>query len=431
MAIGEFQVTLRRSADENLPAVAEAASFSSDAGSIAHGKLSSAARLNAHGESKAESSMTRRAISECNAGHVAARPLNHRARFCNRRLQKFEFRISFCDCRRVTLGRLAFSTCILVMVSVTTICSVSQGDDIHFERGESQLKILVGDKHFATYVFRDPKISRPYFAHVHAPNGVQVTRNHPPQPGDAQDHGDYHPGLWMAFGDVDGHDYWRLKARVVHERIDALVTTEPNHGWFVVQNKYLSTDGQRVVCQERCRFDIYANTVGYLLVWDSQFSVAEKDFYFGDQEEMGLGVRVATPIAVDRQQGGQIVDSQGRHNGKEVWGKQADWCDYHGPVNGHKGDGHKVGVMIMPDPENFRASWWHARDYGFVAANPFGVNAFTDGAKSRVYVRKDKPLRLRYGVLIHDDNVATDAQRQSAYRDFCEVVSDKSERASY
>ena len=36
---------LRRLADENLPAVAEAASFSSDAGSIAHGKLSPAAHL--------------------------------------------------------------------------------------------------------------------------------------------------------------------------------------------------------------------------------------------------------------------------------------------------------------------------------------------------------------------------------------------------
>ena len=36
---------LRRSTDENLPAVAEAASFSFDAGSIAHGKLSPAARL--------------------------------------------------------------------------------------------------------------------------------------------------------------------------------------------------------------------------------------------------------------------------------------------------------------------------------------------------------------------------------------------------
>ncbi len=292
---------------------------------------------------------------------------------------------------------------------------MSRADAIRIEYRESQLKIVVGDNHFATYVYRDPKISRPYFAHVHTPQGIQVTRNHPPQPGDAQDHADYHPGLWMAFGDIDGHDYWRLKARVVQDRIEAIATTEPNHGWFVVRNNYLSADGKRTVCRERCRFDIYAKPAGYLLVWDSQFTVAEDDFYFGDQEEMGLGVRVATPLAVDRELGGQIIDSQGRRNGKEVWGQQADWCDYHGKV-----DGREVGVMVMPDPANFRASWWHARDYGFIAANPFGVSAFTGGAKSRVFVSKEKPLRLRYGVLIHDG--ATETQRRSAYEDFCEMV---------
>jgi hypothetical protein len=218
----------------------------------------------------------------------------------------------------------------------------------------------------------------------------------------------------MAFGDIDGHDYWRLKARVVQERIAAIGTTKPNHAWFVARNNYLSTDGKRIVCHERCRFDIYAKPAGYLLVWDSEFTAGENDYYFGDQEEMGLGVRVATPLAVDRLLGGQIIDSQGRQNGKEVWGQQADWCDYHGNV-----DGREAGVLIMSDPANFRASWWHARDYGFVAANPFGVNAFTGDTKSRVFVRKNEPLRLRYGVLIHDDKVVTQAQRRAVYEDFC------------
>ena len=64
-----------------------------------------------------------------------------------------------------------------------------------------------------------------------------------------------------------------------------------------------------------------------------------KAFTFGDQEEMGLGIRVATDHAVTN--GGVITSSDGRKNEKQVWGRQADWCDYSG-----KG----VGVMLMPDP---------------------------------------------------------------------------------
>lgn len=70
-----------------------------------------------------------------------------------------------------------------------------------------------------TYVFRDDKILRPYFANVHAPGGIQVTRNHPPVAGaDPTDHDTMHPGVWLAFGDLSGQDFWRNKARVVHVR---------------------------------------------------------------------------------------------------------------------------------------------------------------------------------------------------------------------
>ena len=72
---------------------------------------------------------------------------------------------------------------------------------------------------------------------------------------------------------------------------------------------------------------------------------------------MGLGVRVTTPIAV--KQGGTMLDAMGRRNEHEVWGNAADWCDYSGTV-----DGRHAGITIMCDPQNFRPSWLHARDYG-------------------------------------------------------------------
>ena len=61
---------------------------------------------------------------------------------------------------------------------------------------------------------------------------------------------------------------------------------------------------------------IFVRPSAYLLEWTSVFRSANGDFTFGDQQEMGLGVRLATPLAVVK--GGEITDSQGRKNGKQI-----------------------------------------------------------------------------------------------------------------
>jgi hypothetical protein len=120
---------------------------------------------------------------------------------------------------------------------------------------------------------------------------------------------------------------------------------------------------------------------------------------------MGLGIRLATPLAVAN--GGRIIDSEGRRDEAQVWGKTAQWCAYSGEV-----DGKPVGIALMPDPANFRRCWFHARDYGLLAANPFGRNAFMGGEKSRVVVPRRTTLRLRYGLLVFDGSPDLD----DAYR---------------
>jgi Family of unknown function (DUF6807) len=292
-----------------------------------------------------------------------------------------------------------------VVLGVLVALPVAHADEtVSFVPGADSLQIRVSGQPFATYVFRDEKILRPYLAHVRAPNGTQVTRNHPPIEGtDATDHDTFHPGIWLAFGDLSGADFWRNKATVKHVEFIEQPTADRDGGQFAVKNRYAS--GGKVICDEICRITIRARPAGYLLLWDSQFTGPD-DFYFGDQEEMGLGVRVATPLAVKN--GGQMTNSDGLENEKQIWGKQADWCDYSGTI-----DGRPLGILLVPDPRNFRRSWFHARDYGFLAANPFGRNAFTGGAKSKVNVPRGQSLRLRYAVLVHSGPI----DLQAAYRE--------------
>jgi hypothetical protein len=178
-------------------------------------------------------------------------------------------------------------------------------------------------------VFSDKQISRPYFMNAHAPGGVQVTRNHPPIKGkDLTDHETLHPGLFMAFMNLNGQDFWRNKAKVVHERFVEKPAGGREQARFAVENRYVVADGKQVVCRETARFTFLLRPAGYLLIWDSTFQ-SDSEFYFADDKGMGLGVRVATPINVER--GGTILDAAGRRNEREVMGKSADWCDYAGP----------------------------------------------------------------------------------------------------
>ena len=187
--------------------------------------------------------------------------------------------------------------------------------DVAFEQQPGKIVVTVGNQPVATYVYADDTIPRPYFAHVHGPGGIQLTRNFPPIEGqDATDHATMHPGIWMAFGDLGGTDIWRNKGRVVHEQFVEPPAGSPGKGTFSVRNRYETADGG-LVCHEVCRRTVLVRPSGYFLLWDSTFS-ADREFYFGDQEEMGLGLRMATSIAVKSRKGGRILDSEGRKERK-------------------------------------------------------------------------------------------------------------------
>lgn len=313
-------------------------------------------------------------------------------------------------CRHAPLG---------LALPLAFLLSQARGESsaVNFSQQEHAVQIRVGDNPIATYVYDDSRIPRPYLCNVYAPGGIQVTRNHPPRKGvDTTDHRSLHPGIWMAFGDLSGADNWRNRDHVLHDGFVEKPTGGPGRGTFAVRNLYLKgNDPTKALCREVCRLTLLVRPSGYLLFWDSTFQPMAENVAFGDQEEMGLGVRVASPIMVRR--GGRILNSNDQVNEKQAWGRTADWCDYSGRV----GD-RWVGVTLMCDPANFRPSWFHARDYGLLLANPFGRKAFRKGDESRVVVTRDKPLRLRYAVLIHSASRQEEPDLAEAYADFLELL---------
>ena len=261
----------------------------------------------------------------------------------------------------------------VVMTGLLAACFSASGMDVAFQMEKDRLEILTGGQPFAVYVYNDEEILRPYFCNVKAPNGVQVTRMHPPDPNidkNNDDHATYHPGLWLAFGDLGGVDFWRLRARVRHVRFEYVPGDTP--GVFTVFNAYETLDTPpRLLCEETCTYTVTADSTTRWIRMESQFRALAPDIAFGDQEEMGFGVRIATPLTV-KHGNGTIINSLGGIDEKGTWGRAADWCAYSGVQ-----DGQRTGILLMASPDNFRKCWFHNRNYGLMVANPFGRKSMT------------------------------------------------------
>jgi putative membrane-bound dehydrogenase-like protein len=285
--------------------------------------------------------------------------------------------------------------------------------DFYLKQRDGAFDIQLDGKPIASFVYKHDKVKRPFFAHVKTSSGIQVTRRYPPVEGkDSTDHADMHPGLWLAFARLNDISFWHNSAGlVIHEGF----TGEPQAGdsaLFATRDRYVAPDG-KVLCRQHTRYRIRKDPAGWLIDLHAEFT-SDKPFWFGVREEMGLGVRVATPIMV-RGGSGSILSSTGGRNEKGTWGKLANWWDYSGPIT----DRH-VGVMIL-SPASNPDVWSHSRDYGVLVANPFPVDRAENRSKRRT-VLPGRSFRLRFGVLIHDHPAESEFDRSAARMRFTNSI---------
>ena len=76
-----------------------------------------------------------------------------------------------------------------------------------------------------------------------------------------------------------------------------------------------------------------------------------------------------------------------------MWGSKSAWVDYSGPVGNSV-----VGVAVFDDPKNPYPACWHARDYGLLAANPYGRDK---GSKFPGVKGNNERVRLDKGQHLH------------------------------
>ena len=273
---------------------------------------------------------------------------------------------------------------------------------------ENSFVITDGGRPVAEYVFKDSETLRPHLRNLFAPGGARITRNHPPLAGEPADHATMHPGAWFAFGSINGEDFWRNKGRIEHERFLAAPAVRDGVLRFMTANRLVTTGGQAIASQI-LRIAISRQGDGYFFTCETTLRSDERDLVFGEQEEMGFGVRLATNLI--EKNGGKLWNSENRTSAKATWGRVADYCSY-----SHTVDGRVLGAAIFASPANAQRSWWHTRDYGLMVANPFGKRVLPAGSDGNLTVKRGEALTLRFGLLVFDAPALPDIP--AAYREF-------------
>ena len=261
--------------------------------------------------------------------------------------------------------------------------------------GADRMSILRDGRPIATYVTRHPKIRRPFFQDIYTPGGMRATRPLPPDPNaEDTDHDTMHPGLWLAFGDLNGLDYWRNKAEIRHIRFVEQGTAENDRLFFETENHYLDAAGANVICREIARFEFRMVGRDFRLDWTSTLSTDLPELRFGHQEEMGLGLRLTRPLTVKKGEG-RIDCSNGGVDEKGTWGQKAQWwaASVPGLPDPTTGNSTRRGIRIQAvfEPGD-RPFWGHTRDYGLIVANPTprpgaGVDSISIPSKTPVVFR--------------------------------------------
>ncbi len=331
---------------------------------------------------------------------------------------------------RLSLSVLAFcmspSALPAVSVDVTP-------DAIIFRDGD---KLITEYRYAGTVAVEKGKgtkpLAKPYFYPLNAPGGTPTTRAWPLKRGSAGETTDHfhQKSAWFCHGDVipegitlkakssdkhvQGVDFWSEfpnHGRIVCVKIDELMTTNGTAS-VVTHNEWRTPEGA-VVLRETRTIAVSTTGTGNLIAVDIALQAVAKSVTFGDTKEGSFGVRVSDDLRLNNPKSTGVVTSAdgsaatGPKKGTlPMWGQVAAWHDYSGTI-----DGKPVGIAIFADPGNPHPSAWHTRDYGLMAANPFGRDKSgypaMKGKTELVKLDKGQTMKLRYAIYAHTGDVKT------------------------
>lgn len=285
------------------------------------------------------------------------------------------------------------------------VCTTVQAE-VLLEMRDGGVDVRIDGELFTHYNFDGCEF--PFFYPLNTPDGVNITRHWPMADGGRLEERDHrhHRSLWFAHGDVNGFDFWTYARQpdIVQTAIVSMHSGE-DEGRLTTENEWRDDRGV-ALCKDTRRYRFGAEDEYRFIDFSIEIEATDDDLLFGDSKEGCMAVRVAPQLRLKgRAAEGHILMQDGIRD-DQAWGKRSAWCYYYGPI-----EGQIYGVAIVDHPGNLRhPTWWHARDYGLCAANPFGISHFDKGQNETGdhKVMLGETLALSYRIIISKGQLSED-----------------------
>ena len=266
------------------------------------------------------------------------------------------------------------------------------------------IAVMIDGKPFTTFHYGS-NANKPYLSPLRSASGKIITRGFPMEEvaGESHDHL-HHRGLWFSYDDVNGVKFWENDPSYTKGKVGKIVVrdTKWKGSTLTAVMEWRGPDGKLLLVENR-DMTFLSDPKNRMIDFIITLSAPTEDVTLGDTKEGAFAIRLAD--AFTEKKGMKMTDADGRTKMANIWGKRSNWVDYVADV-----EGEQLGVAILDHPSNPRhPTYWHARDYGLFALNPFGQKAFDPKQEeSALKIAKGQKTTYKWRVVIHpgDESVA-------------------------
>ena len=315
---------------------------------------------------------------------------------------------------------------------IAILCTLSvcvPAAQVKLKQSSNRVEIAIGEKPFTTY-YLGPDVAKSYLMPLQTARGLVISRPFPT--GNDASKGDpkassfepHQRPLYFAHGDIDGLNFWAEAAFAKyygdhsHQAFGHMAgpkieeVRDGSDSGSIKASFSLADANGRAIGTETQKFIFRGDDRTRIIDCEFTLHADAGPMTLGDTKEGTFGIRLGAELSSPL---GQMINSQGGRGEKEIWGKPADWVNYFGKVSGQN-----VGIVVFDHPKSFRhPTTWHARGYGLLAANPFGIREFTSdiGKDGSWTIPEGSSLVFRYRVLIYDGEFSIE-QISTAYSQY-------------
>ena len=290
-----------------------------------------------------------------------------------------------------------------VVATVAAQAPTSPAVRIVPEAAKQQYAVSIGGRHFTTYCYGEAFLDKPVFYPVMSPNGARVNREYPmveKLPGESADH-PHHQSLFFTYDEVNGTNFWNPErtGRRIQQR-DVRV----DNGSLIARLDWKDKDG-KVVLDETKRVAFGGDADSFWLDHMSTLRAPNVAVSMGDTKEGAFGLRLNDTLK-EAGGSGRYINAEGLETSANVWGKTSPWVAIRGAVKGEAGS-KDVTVAIFAHPSGLNhPPYWHARDYGLFAANPFARKGYDPSAPERITrLGVGEHLNVRFRLTVYSGKV--------------------------